>query len=121
MTITIRKVTLWSPGGISEHLFWHEAAKRIREIITEEESHPSYWEWRTPGVDMEETWNNGGNPIKGLRQTLEYVLPNWREFGLTLEDAIILCMDLNLILSVGDGFGEDDTYASEDELLDTIS
>lgn len=59
------------------------------------------WETREPGVDKEETWEDGEHEFSTLTAAVERVLPQYARYGLTLDNAARLLIDVGMIRHTG--------------------
>lgn len=98
------KFVVWIPGGTNIHLPLEDARAKVRAQMNDVIG----WEIRIPGVDMETTWNQEDQPVKTLMEAIEKALPRWPKFGLFIEDAALLLMEMNVIMTVGEGFFDED-------------
>jgi hypothetical protein len=58
------------------------------------------WEIRIPGVDCEASWDDD-SCANSLTEAVNDVLPNYREFGLTVETAARLLLEVGIIAGTG--------------------
>lgn len=58
------------------------------------------WEIRIPGVDCESSWDDDSG-ADSLTEAVEDILPNYREFGLTIETAAKLLLEVGIIAGTG--------------------
>lgn len=59
------------------------------------------WEFRIPGVDVEESWEDGDSSFDSLTEAVQDILPNHKEFGLTIESAAKLLLLLGILAGTG--------------------
>ena len=59
------------------------------------------WECRIPGVDAEESWEDGDSSFDSLTEAVQDILPNYRSFGLTIESAAKLLLELGILAGTG--------------------
>lgn len=58
------------------------------------------WEIRIPGVDCEKSWDDD-SCAESLTEAVNDVIPNYKEFGLTVETAAKLLLELGIIAGTG--------------------
>lgn len=58
------------------------------------------WEIRIPGVDCERSWDDD-SCANSLTEAVEDILPNYKEFGLTIESAAKLLLEVGIIAGTG--------------------
>lgn len=58
------------------------------------------WEIRIPGVDCEKSWD-GDSCADSLTEAVNDILPNYKEFSLTVETAAKLLLELGIIAGTG--------------------
>jgi len=94
------KKTVWLDGGHSK-LVNLEKALEIASTLLTVRSH--LWEQREPGIDCEATWDDflGDYSHPTLQDAVLAVFPDHADYGLTLVQAAVICMDKGLILSTG--------------------
>jgi hypothetical protein len=59
------------------------------------------WEFRIPGVDCEESWEDGDSSFDSLEEAVLDILPNYRLFGLTMENAARLLLEVGILAGTG--------------------
>jgi hypothetical protein len=93
-------LTVWVPGGTYVKDTRLEAIKLIRQYWSTRLKSIG-WERRKAGVDSETSWEDMSYQHKTLRSAVTAAIPNWKEIGLTPEQAALVCFDAELVLSVG--------------------
>ena len=76
--------------------------RSIAEFDFKKENSAGYaWEVRYPGMDAEDTWGRDNNPYPNLEKAVMVAFPQYKDYGMTIETAAKLCLELGLILGTG--------------------
>ena len=59
------------------------------------------WEFRIPGVDAEESWEDGESSFDSLEEAVLDILPNYKDFGMTIPSAAKLLLFLGVLAGTG--------------------
>lgn len=96
----MKTVRFWLPGGNSKIIPFTAALVFAPKILRIDDY---LWEERVPGVHCEATWEDPENSYahKTLQDAALSAFPDHAEYGLTLEQAAIICMDKGLVVSTG--------------------
>lgn len=87
------KITFWGPEGIEQPIEEFDFAKLNKCGFA--------WEFRLPGVDFEESWEDGDSSFDSLEEAVLDILPNYRTFGLTMESAARLLLEVGILAGTG--------------------
>jgi len=71
------------------------------------------WETRVPGEDCEATWEDEEHQHATLTSAVNAAIPDWVKYGLTLDTAARLAIDVGLVMHTGMECDETET-ATED-------
>lgn len=63
----------------------------------EEDDEFTLWEIQLPGLTSEQTWACSFNPASCLDEAVELILPEYAEYGLTLDSAAKLLVRLKIV------------------------
>lgn len=92
------KIKFHGPGG---------SVEPIEEFDFKKMNKCGYvWEFRLPGVDAEESWEDGDSSFDSLEEAVLDILPNYKEFGLTIPLAAKLLLELGILAGTGCEVGE---------------
>lgn len=95
---------------MSEYYFCAGGGQRpLKDFNFKWENSSRYaWEVRFPGMDAEASWELDDNPYPNLEKAVMAAFPHYKDYGLTMETAAKLCLELGLILGTGVETGMDD-------------
>ena len=66
----------------------------------EEDDEFTLWEVQLPGLTPEQTWACSFNPVSCLDEAVELTLPEYAEYGLTLDSAAQLLARLKIVRGI---------------------
>jgi hypothetical protein len=88
---------------MSEYYYCAGGSQRpLKEFDFQRENSAGYaWEVRFPGVSEDESWEMDSNPYSNLENAVMAAFPHYKDYGLSIETAAKLCLELGLILGTG--------------------